>query len=301
MCAQDESNIQSMDDWTGERFVLGKGGAEIHHEHLHRYEFASGLVNGRHVLDLGCGTGTGAAMMAASGGAVIAIDIDVDTVARAAEQYPEVVDFRQGSAYEIPLPDSSLDLVACFEVIEHVDDPPRVISEIARVLRHDGLLVISTPMKAEYNQGLIKPNPFHLSEMEHAEFLALVEQELPKTLTLSQRSMLVSVLWTDEPNGQLEWSDTGPQLQGIRPVYEVVVATRDGVLPSAAASAYLDAAAQGEGEPEAVQQLRNARVQLGEWQLQIEALARALKNADARVDELEAQIAEHEGHDGAPR
>jgi hypothetical protein len=90
-------------------------------------------------------------------------------------------------------------------------------------------------------------------------------------------------------------------LQGIRPVYEVVVATRDGVLPSAAASAYLDAAAQGEGEPEAVQQLRNARVQLGEWQLQIEALARALNNADARVDELEAQIAEHEGHDGAPR
>ena len=48
-----------MTEFTGERFILGMGGAEIHHEHLHRYELAAILAGSAKVLDLGCGSGHG--------------------------------------------------------------------------------------------------------------------------------------------------------------------------------------------------------------------------------------------------
>ena len=45
----------------------------------------------------------------------------------------------------LPLADASVDAVACFEVLEHVDAPALAIAEAARVLRSGGLYVVSTP------------------------------------------------------------------------------------------------------------------------------------------------------------
>jgi ubiquinone/menaquinone biosynthesis C-methylase UbiE len=45
----------------------------------------------------------------------------------------------------LPFPDGSMDLVASFEVIEHIPDTERFISEIVRVLRPEGYVVLSMP------------------------------------------------------------------------------------------------------------------------------------------------------------
>jgi SAM-dependent methyltransferase len=47
----------------------------------------------------------------------------------------------------LPFSKDSLDSVVCLEAIEHVPDAERILREIARVLRSDGLLIISTPNK----------------------------------------------------------------------------------------------------------------------------------------------------------
>jgi SAM-dependent methyltransferase len=51
-----------------------------------------------------------------------------------------------GSATEIPLPDQSFDTVVCTEVLEHVPEPAKAFSEMYRVLRPSGYLILSTPM-----------------------------------------------------------------------------------------------------------------------------------------------------------
>lgn len=283
--------IGCMDDWTGERFVLGAGGAQIHHEHLHRYSLAANVVEGGSVLDLGCGTGVGSEMLARRGASVVGIDIDPQTIVQATEKFGSSIDFLEGSVHAIPLADSSVDVVVCFEVIEHVDEPARVMKEIARVLRDDGLLLISTPMKTEYNKGLIKPNPFHVGEMEHEAFLALVANELPNTLVIRQRSMVVSAIWTDELDG-IDVLGEARELDVIRPVYEIIVATRTGSLPKIASSLYMESSAQTDCEPETVHQLRVAQIQLAEWEEQVGKIAGALKNADDRVAFLESRLPE---------
>lgn len=50
-----------------------------------------------------------------------------------------------GSASEIPLGDSSVDTILCTEVLEHVPDPEKVISEFARVLRPGGVVITTAP------------------------------------------------------------------------------------------------------------------------------------------------------------
>ncbi len=289
----DEWGDRVVGGWTGERFELGEGSPEVHHEHLHRYAVASRCVAGLKVLDLGCGSGEGSAALAATADSVVAIDIDEETIGSAQARHESAIRFACGSAYAIPLEDASVDAVVCFEVIEHVDDPERVMTEISRVLTSTGFLIMSTPMKSEYNRGLIKPNPYHLHEMEHEEFIELVARHLPLLTVIKQRSMVVSAMWQDEGAGAaVPEMIHSASLTSLAPVYEIVVATSRGELPAVQETVYLDVTAQGNGEPEAVLQLRNARIQLAEWQDQVEKIAVALRNADARVEELEAKLAE---------
>lgn len=51
-----------------------------------------------------------------------------------------------GSAYEIPAFAASADVVLMSHVLEHLDDPTRALSEVSRVLRPSGLLIIIVPM-----------------------------------------------------------------------------------------------------------------------------------------------------------
>ena len=53
----------------------------------------------------------------------------------------------------IPFPDASFDHVFCIEVLEHVPNPFGAIAEIRRVLKSDGVLVLSVP------------NPYHVKEL----------------------------------------------------------------------------------------------------------------------------------------
>lgn len=51
----------------------------------------------------------------------------------------------QGSVLELPYPDASFDLVFCFSVIEHLREYGKALSEMRRVLRPAGLLLLGMP------------------------------------------------------------------------------------------------------------------------------------------------------------
>lgn len=56
------------------------------------------------------------------------------------ERRPSVV----GDAQEMPFADNSYEVILCSEVLEHIPDPPKAISEMYRVLAPGGLLILTT-------------------------------------------------------------------------------------------------------------------------------------------------------------
>jgi len=97
------------------------------------------------VLDVGCGEGRFAAELLAAGARVVAVDVAQEPLRRARARHPRL-DLRL-IAPEGPweLDDASFDVVWAGEVIEHVADTAAWLSEVRRVLRSGGRLLLSTP------------------------------------------------------------------------------------------------------------------------------------------------------------
>lgn len=103
---------------------------------------------GEDVLDAGCGPGVTSLTLARRGYRVTAIDTDpakIETLRLLARSHGQSLATRLASVCELPFRDSSFDKVLCAEVLEHVEDDRRAVSELARVLRPEGILVITVP------------------------------------------------------------------------------------------------------------------------------------------------------------
>jgi len=175
-----------LDDNSGERMVPETSDRFTFWEHVYRYAFASRFVVGRRVLDIACGEGYGAAALQKAGAAhVIGVDVSQDACLHARKRYG--LDVRSGSAEQIPLPDSSVDVVVSFETIEHVRDPGRFLDECARVLAPGGRLVISTPDKEVYTDRLGTRNRHHCAEMTEEEFASALRARFHDVHFYTQR------------------------------------------------------------------------------------------------------------------
>lgn len=94
------------------------------------------------ILEIGCGAGGMLGPLSAYG-QVTGLDISQDYIAFCRSRgYARVL---TASGYELPFQDQSFDLVAMFDVIEHIPDDARVLAEVQRVLKPDGRIFISVP------------------------------------------------------------------------------------------------------------------------------------------------------------
>ncbi|MGH2866207.1 MAG: class I SAM-dependent methyltransferase [Solirubrobacteraceae bacterium] len=100
---------------------------------------------GDRVLDLGCGAGTLTAALAGAGAGVIGADVAEAALRRARRRHPGLEFQRVGFGGALPFADGAFDLVWSSEVIEHVADTARWLSEVRRVLDRSGRLLLTTP------------------------------------------------------------------------------------------------------------------------------------------------------------
>jgi 2-polyprenyl-6-hydroxyphenyl methylase / 3-demethylubiquinone-9 3-methyltransferase len=102
---------------------------------------------GKETLDVGCGGGLLAEEFARLGCKVTGIDPSERSlaVARAhAQQSGLDINYLIGLGEHLPFADASFDIVYCCDVLEHVNNLEQVISEIARVLKPDGIFFYDT-------------------------------------------------------------------------------------------------------------------------------------------------------------
>jgi O-antigen biosynthesis protein len=265
-------------EFTGERFVPGQGGSQIAYEHLHRYVFAEGLAQGRVVLDVACGSGYGAALLARRADRVLAFDIERRAVSFLADKDVVNLDLVTARAEQVPLRSASVDLVTAFEVIEHVQAPEQLVREVARVVRPDGIVLISTPNKAVYTDARAYRNPYHVKEFYGEELRDLLQRHFTQVRLVPQQLRAGSMIGAGvEDAGSGIVLKTEPLPDGRREITEpmyflAACSLQPGDLEIPSASIYIDLTDGLFREWEQESDRINAELhRLGRWGRQLES------------------------------
>ena len=154
--------------------------SELWGEHRARYRFAlERLRPGQRVLDVACGAGFGLEMLSRAGVSVIGVDYDHAPLAHINGLRTVV----QADATRLAFDDDSFDSVVSFETIEHVRDAGALVTEIRRVLKPGGLLILSTPNRA----FRASTNPFHIREFTSDELQQLLSKHFEHVTLYGQK------------------------------------------------------------------------------------------------------------------
>jgi 2-polyprenyl-3-methyl-5-hydroxy-6-metoxy-1,4-benzoquinol methylase len=140
-----------------------------------RYQFSQCVLE---VADIGCGAGTQSMMWAELGHHVHGLDVNERLLELAKERAARAghcIDFRLGSAVELPWANDSMDLCLVPELLEHVAEWELCINEFARILRSGGVLFLTTtnklcPVQQEFTLPLYSWYPSRIKH--HVEHLA---------------------------------------------------------------------------------------------------------------------------------
>ena len=139
---------------TGERNTPIPDSPETRYERWHRYLYATQFSVDKSVLDLACGEGDGSYVLALNAQGVIGVDIRQETIDRATSRHiRDNLQFIVGSAARIPIEGTEIfDLIVSFETIEHLSDDEQhaFMVEVKRLLKKDGLFIVSTPNRLSY-------------------------------------------------------------------------------------------------------------------------------------------------------
>jgi SAM-dependent methyltransferase len=153
---------------------------------LERIVQLSALAPGEDVLDVGTGTGHTALALAAHAGTVVGLDLTPEMLAEAEvlrrQRGLSNVLWALGDVADLPWDSDSFDVVACRRAAHHFADMPRAMSEMRRVLRPGGRLVVDDrtvpddpTLDALFNALDTLHDHSHVREYRPAEWTAFCE------------------------------------------------------------------------------------------------------------------------------
>ncbi|KYH34466.1 putative S-adenosylmethionine-dependent methyltransferase [Clostridium tepidiprofundi DSM 19306] len=185
-------------EFTGERFIPDdKNNSEIAIEHIQRYRAILDVVKDKVVLDAASGEGYGSYILSQKAKFIYGIDISEEAIINANLKYKkENVKFIRNSIEKIELQDKSIDVVVSFETIEHVNEKTqeKFLQEIKRILKDDGVLIISTPNKKIYSDNANYKNEYHIKEFYYEEFYRFLREFFEYVEFYVQGKQIVNVL-----------------------------------------------------------------------------------------------------------
>lgn len=147
-------------------------------------------VNGKTILDVGCGVGSLTLQMARmnSEAKVTGIDLLEDTMKQCrlnAIAYDiENTAFKAASVYELPFGENSYDTVTCFFMLHHLDDIPKALSEVKRVVSCGGKVLAVEPL--DHNHGTERGIQDWVDHFENAGF-SVETQQISRAVFISAK------------------------------------------------------------------------------------------------------------------
>jgi len=107
----------------------------------------NGLGRNYDVVDIGCNAGGQCGVWAEKGHRVHGLDINeplLDLAMKRAAESGQEIDYKLGTATDLPWPSGSMDICIALELLEHVAEWNSCVQEFTRVLRRGGALYLST-------------------------------------------------------------------------------------------------------------------------------------------------------------
>lgn len=144
-----------------------------YYQHEKAYEYCAEYATNKSVLEFGCGNGYGAYKISNVAKSVLAIDRNADTIRNAKLLYKKtnlkyetqnIIKYKSNYKY---------DLIIMLQVIEHINNTDKLLSNITRLLKRNGKIIISTPnrLTQSYNE-----NPYHIKEYSQLELNKLLSK-----------------------------------------------------------------------------------------------------------------------------
>jgi ubiquinone/menaquinone biosynthesis C-methylase UbiE len=160
-------------------------------EHLNRYEEVAKLIDRKRplkVLDIACGTGFGSFFLAQLGYNVLGGDISSNDIAECRNKYQHPnLSFEVIDGTNLPFSEYTFDVVVSFETIEHTTQYQKMLSELKRVVKTDGLVIISTPNFTVNSPSGKVLNPFHTQEWVYEELMKILSNTFSNVKLLGQQ------------------------------------------------------------------------------------------------------------------
>jgi 2-polyprenyl-3-methyl-5-hydroxy-6-metoxy-1,4-benzoquinol methylase len=132
-------------------------------------------MKNKKILDLGCGDGALSYLLWKKGSIVYGIDNSEIAIKYAKKKHTEFntnCQFLLADCYKTEFDSNYFDCVVCTDVMEHILEPLKLLTETKRVLKPEGYAVISTPIRFTY-----KPlDKMHMLEWFQEEFEDMVSQ-----------------------------------------------------------------------------------------------------------------------------
>lgn len=188
--------------FTGERFIpeyFERVDDEIVYEHINRYKAVSSCLKNEIVLDAACGSGYGSNILSESLSSVYGVDISEEAINYAKQKYgyKDNLQFLQSSVEKLPFNDNFFDKAVSFETIEHVDEKiqKKFLKEIVRVLKDDGIFIISTPDRLNYSEKNNYNNEFHVKEFYAEEFFNFLRSFFSNVVFYYQKDEVANFIY----------------------------------------------------------------------------------------------------------
>lgn len=147
-------------------------------------------LDGKRILDIGCGLGTYMKKLLAFSNDVYGVDIDPEKVAQAQQALAHVY---LAPAEELPFPNAYFDIVLLHEVLEHVADDRQAVREAYRVTKAGGRLVIFVPNRLYpfETHGIYWRGQYHFGNIPLVNYLPLRLRNLlcPHVRTYTARGL----------------------------------------------------------------------------------------------------------------
>jgi len=162
------------------------------------------LSSGDAILDVGCGEGQLARQFVSAGYVVVGVEpserLRAEFVASGDGLDQKVYKVVDGYAEELPFPDGSWQAIVMTEVLEHVADPVRVLSELHRVLARDGRICISVPTSfSERLYSRLHPryskNATHVRVFGKHSLTELLQRCDFRVVAVEGKNFIPAVLW----------------------------------------------------------------------------------------------------------